>query len=150
MTTAELIVSMTACITMVLATVWVHYEVLTLLSRRLLPRIKLKGRSKVGLAVVGLFAAHTVEVWLYALCYWILVEHLHWGTLDGEMATGAFLDYLYFSTATYTSLGLGDISPLGAIRLLTGVEALNGLLLIGWSASFTYLMMEKFWATPKR
>ena len=26
-----------------------------------------------------------------------------------------------------------------------GVEALNGLLLIGWSASFTYLAMERYW-----
>src|SRR5215213_7625904 len=25
------------------------------------------------------------------------------------------------------------------------VEALNGLLLIGWSASFTYLVMERYW-----
>ncbi|MHB2205292.1 hypothetical protein [Methylobacterium sp. CM6257] len=29
-------------------------------------------------------------------------------------------------------------------RLLAGVEALNGLLLIGWSASFTYLAMERY------
>jgi hypothetical protein len=37
------------------------------------------------------------------------------------------------------------VFPLGPVRLLSGVEALNGLMLIGWSASFTYLTMEKFW-----
>jgi hypothetical protein len=29
--------------------------------------------------------------------------------------------------------------------MLTGVEALNGLPLIGWSASFTDLAMERYW-----
>jgi len=52
---------------------------------------------------------------------------------------------MYFSAETYTSLGFGDITPVGPIRLLAGIEALNGLLLIGWSASFTYIAMERFW-----
>jgi hypothetical protein len=57
---------------------------------------------------------------------------------------------LYFSAETYTSLGFGDIVPSGPLRLLAGVETLNGLLLIGWSASFTYLSMERFWdASPR-
>jgi hypothetical protein len=32
------------------------------------------------------------------------------------------------------------------LRLLAGAEALNGLVLIGWSASFTYIAMERFWS----
>jgi hypothetical protein len=31
------------------------------------------------------------------------------------------------------------------VRLIAGVEALTGLLMIAWSASFTYVAMEKFW-----
>jgi hypothetical protein len=31
------------------------------------------------------------------------------------------------------------------MRLIASVESLNGLVLIGWSASFTYLSMERFW-----
>ena len=31
------------------------------------------------------------------------------------------------------------------LRILVGTESLNGLILITWSASFTYLSMEKFW-----
>jgi hypothetical protein len=31
------------------------------------------------------------------------------------------------------------------MRLLAGMEVLNGLLLIGWSASYTYISMERFW-----
>jgi len=45
------------------------------------------------------------------------------------------------------ALGFGDLTPVGPVRLLAGVEALNGLLLIGWSASFTYISMERFWQT---
>lgn len=64
--------------------------------------------------------------------------------LQGSDAS--FSASLYFSAETYTSLGFGDLTPNGPVRLLAGVEALNGLLLIGWSASFTYLCMERFWS----
>ena len=53
--------------------------------------------------------------------------------------------FLYFSAETCSSLGVGDLIPNGPIRLLAGTEALNGLLLIGWSASYAYLAMERFW-----
>ena len=52
---------------------------------------------------------------------------------------------LYFSLVTYTSLGYGDIAPLGPARLLAGIESLIGLGLIAWSASFTYLEMQRHW-----
>jgi hypothetical protein len=45
----------------------------------------------------------------------------------------------------YTTLGIGDLYPTGALRILSGVEALNGLVMVGWTASLTYLYMEKFW-----
>ncbi|MFD2270083.1 hypothetical protein ACFS07_00430 [Undibacterium arcticum] len=32
------------------------------------------------------------------------------------------------------------------MRLLAGMEGLNGLLLIGWSASYIYIAMERFWS----
>lgn len=62
------------------------------------------------------------------------------------------MNCLYFSAETYTTLGFGDLTPAGPVRLLAGVEALNGLLLIGWSASYTYIAMERFWSagTPGR
>ncbi|MDB5947629.1 MAG: two pore domain potassium channel family protein, partial [Ramlibacter sp.] len=53
--------------------------------------------------------------------------------------------FLYFSIETYTSLGFGDVFPLGQIRMLAGMEALTGLLMISWTASFTYLEMSRFW-----
>ena len=61
------------------------------------------------------------------------------------MPVESFQDCLYFSVVTYTSLGFGDQIPVSHARLIAGVEALNGLLLIGWTASFTYLAMERYW-----
>ena len=56
-----------------------------------------------------------------------------------------FLDSVYFSAVCYTTLGLGDIVPSGAIRFLVGTEALTGFVLITWSASFTFVEMQRFW-----
>jgi hypothetical protein len=62
----------------------------------------------------------------------------------------SFIDWLYFSSSTYTSLGFGDIVPVQDLRMLSSAEVLNGLVMIGWTISFTYLTMEKFWTMPKR
>ena len=70
------------------------------------------------------------------------------GGLAGHLE-GDLLDFFYFSMATYTTLGIGDLHPSGAMRLVASVESLNGLVLIGWSASFTYLTMEEFWGTKR-
>jgi len=63
----------------------------------------------------------------------------------GGAGTHQFYDYLYYSMITYSTLGHGDIVPLAGLRLITGMESVIGLLMITWTASFTYLAMEKFW-----
>jgi hypothetical protein len=88
------------------------------------------------------FIGHTLAVWTYAFTYWLIADQL--GGFAG-LPVNDFTDCLYFSAVTYTSLGFGDHVPLSHLRLIAGVEALNGLLLIGWSASFTYLAMERYW-----
>ena len=63
-----------------------------------------------------------------------------------------FEEYFYAYAAaplTYTSLGLGDLVPTHDMRMLVGAEVLNGLVMIGWTISFTYLTMEKFWQQPE-
>ena len=59
-------------------------------------------------------------------------------------------DFIYFSSITYSSLGYDNILAHKEIQFLTGVEVLNGLVLIAWSASYTYIMMEKFWDIRKK
>ena len=103
-------------------------------------------RHPVRLVLFALFAVHLIQVLLYAVTLSVL-DGAGIGTLAGDVDTGPgwFMDHFYFSIASYTTLGIGDILPQGAIRLLVGVEALNGLLLVAWSASFTYLVMEHHW-----
>ena len=138
-----MIAGMMASVVLVGLTLIVHYEVLRLASS-ILPTLPIPLRMRVVFVVFAAFLAHTIEVWLYAGAYYVFVEVLGLGSFGG-MHMGVWHDYLYFSAVTYTSLGLGDVFPLGPVRFLTGMEALNGLVLIGWSASFTYLTMEKFW-----
>jgi hypothetical protein len=66
------------------------------------------------------------------------------GGFGGEFKD-SFPSFVYFSSETYTTLGLGDIYPSGSLRLVTGIEALTGLLMISWTASFTYLEMRRYW-----
>ena len=121
-----------------------HYEVLRLTSA-VIPELGwIKPRGRVVLVVFACFAAHTIEVWLFAIAYYLFVDVFQLGGFGG-LHEGSFVDNIYFSVTAYTSLGFGDVYPLDNVRLISGVEALVGLLMIGWSASFTYLAMEKFW-----
>lgn len=96
--------------------------------------------------ILVLFATHVFEVALFA----IALSALDWagyGRLMGAIVGGPgwFEDHFYFSIASYTTLGIGDIVPEGPIRVIAGMEALTGLVLVAWSASFTYLAMERLW-----
>lgn len=74
--------------------------------------------------VLGLFALHSIQIWIYALTY---------------MAVGVFESLepaLYFSTSTFTTVGFGDIVLPPSWRMLAAAESMNGFLLIGWSTAF--------------
>lgn len=132
-----------SCALLIPLTTVIHYEVLRALNAGL-PPLTIPSRSKLLVVIFTAFVAHAVEIGVYGLVIFLLIEYVGVGTLTG--ATGfALTDYLYFSAETYTSLGFGDITPAGPVRLLAGAEALNGLLLIGWSASYAYIAMERFW-----
>jgi hypothetical protein len=138
-----------ASILLVALTILILYETLRCTSNHL-AEMPLPPRARIVVVVLAAFMGHTLAVWTYAAAYWILADRL--GGFAG-LPVDDFMDCLYFSAVTYTSLGFGDHVPLQHVRLIAGVEALNGLLLIGWSASFTYLAMERYWpmhAQPKR
>lgn len=133
---------------LVLVTVLIHYEALRLLSD-LMPRLHIAPRLRILVVIIGVFIAHTIEVWVFALAYYWSAGVWEFGDFGGA-TTGHIFDYVYFSVVVYTSVGFGDIQPFEHMRLIAGVEALTGLLMIGWSASFTYLMMERFWPLHRR
>jgi hypothetical protein len=131
------------CVILLVGTTVVHYEVLRLLSVGL-PALEMRARPKLIIVILGTSIAHAVEIVLYGFAFYLLAGYLGAGTL-GDPGSLSFSRCLYFSGETYSSLGYGDIVPIGALRLLAGMEALNGLLLIGWTASYTYISMERFW-----
>jgi hypothetical protein len=140
--TANLLVVVVTAASVALA-VLVHYEGLGWLSTGLASMHTLR-RRKVLLGVYGVIALHVIEIWLFGSAIWALLLHPHAGMLAGQ-EHAPFLDAVYLSAVTFTTVGFGDLAPVGAIRFLSGTEALTGFILITWSASFLYLEMEQFW-----
>jgi hypothetical protein len=131
-------------VVMVVACVLIHYETLRIASV-LMPKLTLRPRKRILFVMGAAFVAHSLEVWLCAAGFYVIGHMTTLGGVAGKF-DGSFYEYLYFSTVSYTSLGIGDLYPTGVLRILTGVEALVGLAMIAWTGSFTYLAMEKFWS----
>ena len=128
---------------LLLGTSVLHYEALNVASR-FVARPRVHHRLAVLLLVLGLACTHGAEMTVYALTYYFERTHFGLGTAEGGFPK-SFFSYLYFSAETYTSLVFGDLVPRDGLRFLAGLEALNGLLLIGWSSSFIFLVMQKVW-----
>ena len=122
----------------------IHYEALYRLTRWL-PKLNMPHRYRIVLGVLGGLIAHAIEVWVFAYGYYVQLAR-NWGSFEGNF-DGKFMDCVFFSFTAYTTLGFGDIVPLGDVRYLSGIEALTGLVLITWTASFFYLEMERDWDT---
>lgn len=131
-----------ACL-LVTLTVLTHYECLRLISHFIrggdgIPRHKLL------FVIFGALAAHIFEIAIFAVGFWFADVALHVGNFAGIHVLRT-VDFFYFSAEAYTSLGAGNLYPVGDLRLLAGMETLNGLLLIGWSTSYTFLAMTRYW-----
>lgn len=94
------------------------------------------------LALAALFMIHIVEILWFTGGYYAANEHLALGGFSQEFA-GTFEDYFYFSTVSYSTLGLSAFNPKGAIKILTGLEALTGFVMLTWSATFFYNLTGK-------
>ncbi|MDY6814958.1 MAG: ion channel [Pseudomonadota bacterium] len=120
-----------------------HNAVLIRLSG-LLSKMRQSQHFRLIVAVLGCLTAHALEVWLFAVPYYLMHNADGWGELLGNF-NGSLLDCVYFSFTTFTTLGYGDIQALGPLRYLTGIEGLTGLVLITWSASFLFVEMQRYW-----
>lgn len=138
-----LLYAIVTALVLVLGTTTLHYEGLWLTYGRVRV-MKLTGRRKILAAMVIVFWIHLLEISLYALAFWFADRAIDIGGFAGVHIFEP-LSYFYFSAETFTTLGLGDIYPTGPLRLLASVEPINGLMLLGWSASFTYYLMQRFW-----
>ncbi len=129
---------------LVAATMLAHYEVLSFLDRRLPKLEHVSSRLRVLVGVGIIFLGHVAEIWLFGLGYYATLHVDGMGMILGDTGN-TFMDCVYLSFITFTTVGYGDIVAKGYIRCLTGVEALTGLILVTWSASFLFLEMQKYW-----
>ena len=86
--------------------------------------------------VLILLALHTLEIIVWAYAYLLLLP-------PGEL--GSFEEAVYFSFVTFTTLGYGDITLIQNWRLLSGIEALNGIMLVGWTTAMLFAVVQRMW-----
>ncbi|WP_428606760.1 ion channel [Sedimenticola sp.] len=129
----------------VILSVIVHYELLFRLTLYV-PKMRVKHRYRIVFGVFGALIAHAIEIWIFAISYFYMNHLDDWGSLTGNF-DGSLMDCGYFSFTVFTTLGFGDIQPIGHLRYLTGVESLTGLVLITWTASFLYYEMQRHWGS---
>jgi hypothetical protein len=104
-------------------------------------------RSRPLVAVLVALCLHLIEILLFGVSGWLLSQ---WPDLGGirdlsGIHSAGFSSALYLSTVSFSTVGFGEIVPFGALRILYSVEGLVGLTLISWSASYTYIEMERDW-----
>ena len=124
----------------VLSTTAFHFETLTILSRRYAEKTTTR-RALPGI-IMCIIAAHLIEIGFYAFVFSMADGSFNLGTLGANTDTSAF-EYFYFAAETYSSLGYGDIFPTGAMRLIAAIEPLNGILMLTWSGSFLFMLVQK-------
>ena len=124
-----------------LLAVGLHHELLVLTSS-VVRALSGSARAGVALAVALALVAHVVEVVAFGIGWLVLIRA---GAVELSHPSPTMLDVLYFSGSVYTSLGFGDIVPVQGGRFLVVIEAVTGLVLIAWTASFTLYQMREHW-----
>ena len=76
---------------------------------------------------------HLMQVGLWAVVFWRARE-----LPTAETA-------VYFSLATYTTIGFGDVVLGPGWRVLAGIEGLTGLILVGWSTAFVFAVVNRMY-----
>jgi len=127
---------------MVLLTVAIHGTGLYALARLLrleereeaeehIHPLSLRGIAATLIVIVGLFILHGIEIWLYAFLY------LGIGSVEG------LREAIYFSTITYGAIGYSDAAMAEQWRLVSAIEGINGIILIGWSTAFFVTLVAR-------
>ncbi|MDX1509011.1 MAG: potassium channel family protein [Woeseiaceae bacterium] len=86
---------------------------------------------------VVLLAMHLLQILTWATTY-------RWLVPGDELQT--FEKAVYFSFVTFTTLGYGDITLSESYRMLSGIQAMNGILLVGWSTAVLFAIVQRIWS----
>ena len=81
-----------------------------------------------------LISLNFLEAIVWGLTYYLLPGIPEFDTLEKS---------IYFSLVTYTTLGYGEIVISSSNRILSGFEAMNGVLLLGWSTTMMFSISQQ-------
>jgi len=87
----------------------------------------------VALVVLMMFYAMLLEIGAWSLLY---------------LATGAFSHIepaFYFSAVTYTTVGYGDIVLRDHWRVLSSLQAANGIIMFGWTTALIVAFVHRLY-----
>jgi hypothetical protein len=93
--------------------------------------LSLRGFATTLVVILSLIALHGTEIWLYAFLYDLI------GAVDG------LRNAVYFSTVTYGAIGYDDAAMAEEWRLVSAIEGINGIILIGWSTAFFVMIVAR-------
>jgi hypothetical protein len=88
---------------------------------------------RVGMLVrlfVSIVLLHLIQIGLWAAVFW----------QTGQLPT--LEAAVYLSLVTYSTIGFGDVVLQPPWRVLTGIEGLTGILLMGWSTAFAFTVIS--------
>jgi hypothetical protein len=85
--------------------------------------------------VLGLFVIHGVEIWAYALLFFL------------AHAAPGLEAALYVSIGAYSTAGWADVRVDATWRIVLALESVNGLLLVGWSTAFLFQTLNRLMFT---
>ena len=89
---------------------------------------------RVGRVILIMYLVAIVEVLIWGAAY------LAFDAIEG------FEKAIYFSAVTFTTLGYGDVVLDGSRRLLSSIEAVNGILMFGWSTAVVIYAVQRVYS----
>ena len=95
------------------------------------------------------FDHRTVRLLVYTALFLLSLNFLQaiiWGgtyyLLPGITEFETIEKAIYFSLVTFTTLGYGEITISSTNRILAGFEAMNGVLLLGWTTAMMFSVLQ--------
>lgn len=126
---------------LVIATVLVHFKGLIAIKRFALNSPHALTEWHLVATILLILILHVAEILIFSGGLFFAHHTLELGQFLGARDFRA-IDYFHFSAETFTTLGYGDIYPLGPLRILASLESITGLLLIAWSGAFSYATLQ--------
>jgi hypothetical protein len=91
----------------------------------------------VPLLVLAMLMVSLFEACIWAWYYWV----------TGQLTS--FMESVYFSLITMTTVGYGDVTLGGSGRVTSGMQAALGIVLFGWTTAIIFMAVQTVHIRPK-